>query len=126
MTHGPGSTADEFQSDAEIIQEMTRFQHIDERGFNWGMTVKKKSERVLKLIEKGKLLKEERDRARKVTREIKGFGSINAKWMSNENGSESVHGSDMFRKCNSHYEVGREVDNGIKHQGNNGQYNHSQ
>lgn len=52
MTHGPGSTADEFQSDAEIIQEMTRFQHVDE--------------------------------------------------------------------------VGREVDNGIKHQGNNGQYNHSQ
>lgn len=114
MTHGPGSTADEFQSDKEIIQEMTRFQYIDERGFNWGLTVKKKSERVLKLLEKGLLLKEERDRARKVTREIKGFGSINAKWMSTENGSQSVHGSDMFRKCNSHYEVGSEQENGYK------------
>lgn len=40
------------------------------------MAVSKKSERVLKLLEKGPLLKEERHNARKLTREIKGFGSF--------------------------------------------------
>jgi epsin len=44
--------------------------------FNWGLAVRKKSERILKLLEKGPLLKEERDRARKLTRGIQGFGSF--------------------------------------------------
>lgn len=38
--------------------------------------MRKKSERVLKLLQKGPLLKEERDRARKLTRGIQGFGSF--------------------------------------------------
>jgi len=39
--------------------------------------VKSKSERVLKLLERGPFLEEERERARKIAREIKGFGSFN-------------------------------------------------
>ena len=38
--------------------------------------MRKKTERVLKLLEKGPLLDEAREQARKVTREIKGFGSF--------------------------------------------------
>jgi len=38
--------------------------------------VRKKIERVLKLLEKGPLLDEAREQARKVTRNIKGFGSF--------------------------------------------------
>lgn len=38
--------------------------------------MRKKSERVLKLLQKGALLKQEREHARKLTREIKGFGSF--------------------------------------------------
>lgn len=45
--------------------------------FNWGLTVKGKAERVLKLLERGPFLEEERERARKIAREIKGFGSFN-------------------------------------------------
>ncbi|XP_057480792.1 uncharacterized protein LOC130767796 [Actinidia eriantha] len=75
-THGPESVAEEFQSDRDAIREMESFQHIDEKGFNWGLNVRKKSERVLKLLEKGPLLKEERDRSRKLTRGIEGFGSF--------------------------------------------------
>jgi epsin len=45
--------------------------------FNWGLTVKSKAERVLKLLERGPFLEEERERARKIAREIKGFGSFN-------------------------------------------------
>ncbi|KAF0919401.1 hypothetical protein E2562_029347 [Oryza meyeriana var. granulata] len=77
LTHGPRSVASEFQRDREVIQQMATFQHIDEKGFNWGMTVKSKSERVLKLLERGPYLEEERERARKIAREIKGFGSFN-------------------------------------------------
>ncbi|KAK6935873.1 ENTH domain [Dillenia turbinata] len=77
LTHGPESVADEFQNDKDAIRDMGSFQLIDEKGFNWGLTVRKKSERVLMLLSKGPILKEERDRARKVTRGIQGFGSFN-------------------------------------------------
>lgn len=77
LTHGPRSVAAEFQKDREAIERMAAFQHIDEKGFNWGLTVKAKSERVLKLLERGPFLEEERERARKIAREIKGFGSFN-------------------------------------------------
>lgn len=76
LTHGPESVAEEFQSDIGIITEIGSFQHIDEKGFNWGLAVRRKSEWVLKLLQKGPVLKEERDRARKLTRGIKGFGSF--------------------------------------------------
>ncbi|KAL5228615.1 hypothetical protein ABZP36_016880 [Zizania latifolia] len=77
LTHGPRSVASEFQRDRDVIQQMAAFQHIDEKGFNWGVTVKSKSERVLKLLEQGPFLEGERERARKIAREIKGFGSFN-------------------------------------------------
>ncbi|KAJ6837745.1 clathrin interactor EPSIN 1-like [Iris pallida] len=105
LTHGPESTAEEFQCDKEVIEDIGTFQYIDERGFNWGLMVRKKSERILKLLEKGTLLKEERDRARKISRGIQGFGSINYRCPS-ENDSDSAghRGSDYFRKCNSQHE----------------------
>ncbi|XP_008802749.2 epsin-2-like [Phoenix dactylifera] len=103
LTHGPESTAEEFQSDKEVIQEMENFQFIDERGFNWGLTVRKKSERVLKLLEKGPVLTEERDQARRITRGIQGFGSFNLSWSStNKNGIEQA--SNCYGRSNSHYE----------------------
>ncbi|KAJ8464801.1 hypothetical protein OPV22_027353 [Ensete ventricosum] len=80
LTHGPLSFADELQSDKEAIQRMCNFQYVDERGHNWGLTVKKKAERVLKLLEKGPFLEEERDRLRKATRGIEGFDSFNFVW----------------------------------------------
>ena len=87
--------------------------------FNWGLTVRNKSERVLKLLEKGPLLKEERDRARKVTRGIEGFGSFNLHRWSSADKSGVKQGSDLFRKCNSHYEAadskeGDAVDESVK------------
>ncbi|KAK4760388.1 hypothetical protein SAY87_005281 [Trapa incisa] len=80
LTHGPESVADEFmhEHDKQVISQASNFQCIDEKGFNWGLTVRKKSERVLKLLEKGPLLKEERERSRKLTRGIQGFGSFSS------------------------------------------------
>ncbi|KAJ4971807.1 hypothetical protein NE237_004906 [Protea cynaroides] len=82
LTHGPESTAEEFQTDKDIIRVMESFQYIDERGFNWGLTVRNKSERLLRLLEKGPLLKEERNRARKISRGIEGFGSFSHRFSS--------------------------------------------
>ncbi|KAH9627512.1 hypothetical protein KSS87_016226 [Heliosperma pusillum] len=79
LTHGPERVAEEFQVHTSIVDDMKYFQHIDEKGFNWGLAVRKKSEKILKLLENGPLLKEERENARKITREIKGFGSFTKK-----------------------------------------------
>lgn len=76
LTHGPESVAVEFEVDKSVIEQMGSFQYIDEKGFNWGLALRKKSGRIVKLLEKGPLLKEERDRARKLTRGIQGFGSF--------------------------------------------------
>lgn len=45
--------------------------------FDWGLSVKNKSERVVNLLQDRSYLKEERARARKVMVGIKGFGSFN-------------------------------------------------
>lgn len=111
LTHGPGSIADEFQSDTEAIRDLGNIEYIDERGlalmipvhvvvlcwcsilclpqlrwflhrFDWGVAAREKTVRVLKLLEKGPHLKEERERARKISRGIQGFGSFNLSWSS--------------------------------------------
>ncbi|KAL4556884.1 hypothetical protein LXL04_035050 [Taraxacum kok-saghyz] len=76
LTHGPERVSEEFQSDKEVIKEMSMFQHLDEKRFNWGLRVREKSERILKLLDEDlSFLKQERCKARKVTSGIKGFGS---------------------------------------------------
>lgn len=110
LTHGPRSVALEFQKDRDVIQQMATFQHIDERGFNWGLTVKGKSERVLKLLERGPFLEEERERARKVAREIKGFGSFNLSSTSSSGSSRARPWGDdgaapqVYGRSHSRYE----------------------
>ncbi|XP_021910243.1 clathrin interactor 1-like [Carica papaya] len=76
LTHGPLRIADEFQGEKQVIEDMTNFKFIDEKGFNWGLSVRKLSERVLKLLENITFLREERTRCRKVTRDIQGFGNF--------------------------------------------------
>ncbi|PIN24370.1 hypothetical protein CDL12_02903 [Handroanthus impetiginosus] len=94
LTHGPERVAEEFQSDADVIREMESLQHVDEKGFNWGVNVSKKCGRILKLLERGPLLKEERDKARKITRGIEGFGSFCIKTSSSPK---------TFDRCNSEF-----------------------
>ncbi|KAB2026214.1 hypothetical protein ES319_D06G203800v1 [Gossypium barbadense] len=77
LTHGPLRVAEEFQDDEHYIKQMANFQYIDEKRFNWGLRVRKLSEKILKLLENESFLKEERSRARQLTMGIKGFGSFN-------------------------------------------------
>ncbi|XP_022924778.1 epsin-3-like isoform X2 [Cucurbita moschata] len=75
LTHGPEELADEFKRDSYIIEALGTFKHVDERGFDWGEIMHKKSQSILQLLKGGQTLKESRLRALKITREIQGFGS---------------------------------------------------
>lgn len=71
--------------------------------FNWGLSVTKLSQRILKLVQSEQLLTEERARARKLTREIKGFGSFVKRSSSDD--YDSFRDSFMRRcgRSSSHY-----------------------
>ncbi|KAL5716685.1 hypothetical protein ACHQM5_009815 [Ranunculus cassubicifolius] len=104
LTHGPESVAEEFRSDRDAIHQMENFQYIDEKGFNWGLTVRKKSERVQTLLERGPLLKEERQKARKISRGIEGFGSFKSYTTSTKDSKPS------FLRANSIYNENNDED----------------
>ncbi|KAJ0092677.1 hypothetical protein Patl1_25624 [Pistacia atlantica] len=75
ITHGPEDLAEEFQCETDVIQELATFKYIDERGLNWGAIMQKRAESILNLLRGGKILKEARLKAIKITNEIQGFGS---------------------------------------------------
>ncbi|XP_057789102.1 ENTH domain-containing protein C794.11c-like [Salvia miltiorrhiza] len=91
LTHGPQRIAEEFESDEDTIRDMATFHFIDDKGFNWGLSVKNKSERVVDLLQDRSYLKEERARARKLTVGIKGFGSFNHTQSSGNDDGDNDH-----------------------------------
>ncbi|KAK4286526.1 hypothetical protein QN277_003071 [Acacia crassicarpa] len=110
LTHGPESVAVEFQSDTDVINQMKSFQYIDDRGFNWGLTLQKKSERILMLLVEGPLLKQERDRARKLSRGIEGFGSFSQRSAPTNSILRQTSSSAPFGRCNSDFNNHRVVE----------------
>lgn len=71
--------------------------------FNWGLSVRKLSDTVLKLLEDTVFLKEERDRARNLTRGIQGFGSFSQQHSSFTDSSLKELSLKTYERCNSHY-----------------------
>ena len=66
--------------------------------------MRKRSERILNLLDKGPVLKEEREKARKLTREILGFGSFSLRTKCQEIVEESSSSlSGRYGKCNSNF-----------------------
>ncbi|XP_073304517.1 ENTH domain-containing protein C794.11c-like [Primulina huaijiensis] len=76
LTHGPLRVAEEFQSDRQTITHMAAtFHYVDHmKGFDWGLSVKDKCERITSLLQDKSYLAEERAKARKLSVGIKGFG----------------------------------------------------
>ncbi|OIW08626.1 hypothetical protein TanjilG_03302 [Lupinus angustifolius] len=101
LTHGPESVAEEFQCDKDVINQLKGFQYIDDTGFNWGLAVRKKSGRIMKLLEEGTLLKEERNRARSLTRGIQGFGSYDQRSSTAQGILREKSLPTTFGRCNS-------------------------
>ncbi|KAK7394205.1 hypothetical protein VNO78_14727 [Psophocarpus tetragonolobus] len=102
LTHGPKRVSEEFKCDIRVIDEIGRFQHIDEKGFNWGLSVRKLSERILKLLKNKDYVIEERARARDLSRAIKGFGSFNQRSSTIDKGIGDLP-SKIYGRCNSYY-----------------------
>lgn len=73
--------------------------------FNWGLTVRKKSDRILELLYNRTLFKEERNRARTVTKGIEGFGSFHVRTTDTEQTvlQDSSSSLRAFDKCNSQF-----------------------
>ncbi|OAY38632.1 ENTH domain-containing protein C794.11c [Manihot esculenta] len=101
LTHGPLRVADEFQDDKEVIEKMGNFQFVDEKGFNWGLSVRNLSARIVNLLENELFLKEERARTRKLTRGIQGFGSFTSRRSPSHDGSFKGLNFRPCRRCNS-------------------------
>lgn len=83
--------------------------------FNWGLSVRKKSEKIMKLLNDSTFVKEERNKARKLTKEIKGFGSFNH--MSSSSAQRILREtitsfeSETYGRCNSHFNNHENEDN---------------
>ncbi|EYU33198.1 hypothetical protein ABFS82_06G147300 [Erythranthe guttata] len=105
LTHGPQRIAEEFQSDRDTIQDMTTFHFVDHKGFNWGLSVKLKAERVMKLLEDRTYLKDERARARKITVGIKGFGSFSQHRKIDDVTSDDENTDRFFRSKSLFFDV---------------------
>lgn len=118
LTHGPKRVAEDFQYDKDIIWEMGSLNYVDEKGFNWGISVRNKSERVLKLLEDESYLKEQREKARKITTGIKGSGSFCHRSFSNDQNSKEYSSIASYVRCNSHYNNSQNKEN----DSNNGYY----
>ncbi|XP_030462291.1 uncharacterized protein LOC115682259 [Syzygium oleosum] len=103
LTHGPQRVVEEFQSDKDVVKEMKDFQYVDEKGFNWGARVGNLSERVQNLLDNDEYLREERVRARKLTRGIQGFGSLQRPFSKDASGFKDSSSSSPYGRCNSHY-----------------------
>ncbi|KAL8102988.1 uncharacterized protein LOC141677047 [Apium graveolens] len=103
LTHGPKRVAEDFQYDKDIIWEMGSLKYVDEKGFNWGLSVRNKSERVLKLLEDESYLKEQREKARKITTVIKGSGSFCQRSSPGDPYSKENSTFASYVRCNSHY-----------------------
>lgn len=66
--------------------------------------MKKKSEKVLKLLDKGPQFREERERARKISHGIQGFGSFNKNSTSNTIVQNHEKASNLYGRSISLYE----------------------
>lgn len=107
LTHGPESLAADFRSEKDVLHQLTQFQHVDDLGFDWGQSIQRKSERILELLNEEKLLKEERNRARRVSRGITGSGSFSSRTSSSpaSERSESIF-TDIPEEVGASYEEG--------------------
>ncbi|KAK7340893.1 hypothetical protein VNO77_21610 [Canavalia gladiata] len=104
LTHGPKRISEEFQCDIYVIEEIGQFQHIDEKGFNWGLSVKRLSERILKLLRNKDFSREERARARHISSGIKGFGSFSQRSSANIDETLNDLTCKIYGRCNSYFD----------------------
>jgi epsin len=60
LTHGPEDLPREFQSDMAAMNDLRSFNYIDDKGFNWGACMQRRTDSILTLLTDGERLKEAR------------------------------------------------------------------
>ncbi|KAL6900631.1 hypothetical protein ACP4OV_005307 [Aristida adscensionis] len=76
LTHGPDDLPREFLPDMPAINDLRSFNYIDDKGFNWGTCMQRRTDSIVTLLTDGEYLKEARRRAVRVSQEVQhgGFG----------------------------------------------------
>ncbi|KAG5093133.1 hypothetical protein JHK82_051911 [Glycine max] len=85
------------------VDEYERIIEILHHRFNWGLRVRKLSERILKLLRNKDFFTEERARARNLSHAIKGFGSFNQRSSAIDERLSDLP-SKIYGRCNSYYD----------------------
>jgi epsin len=62
LTHGPEDLSREFLPDMPAMKDLRSFNYIDDKGFNWGVCMQRRTDSILTLLTDGNRLKEARRR----------------------------------------------------------------
>ncbi|OEL31934.1 hypothetical protein BAE44_0007045 [Dichanthelium oligosanthes] len=77
LTHGPEDLPREFLPDMPAMHDLRSFHYVDDKGFNWGACMQRRTDSILALLTDADRLREARHRAIRVSHEVHngGFGS---------------------------------------------------
>ena len=74
LTHGPEDLPREFLADVRAMHDLRSFNYVDDKGFNWGTCMQRRTDSVLLLLTDADRLREARRRAIRVSHEVRGGG----------------------------------------------------
>ncbi|PUZ52764.1 hypothetical protein GQ55_6G295700 [Panicum hallii var. hallii] len=75
LTHGPEDLPLEFRPDMPAMHDLRSFHYVDDKGFNWGACMQRRTDSILSLLTDADRLREARRRAIRVSHEVHtGFG----------------------------------------------------
>ncbi|XP_066331213.1 uncharacterized protein [Miscanthus floridulus] len=74
LTHGPEDLPREFLADIPAMHDLRSFNYVDDKGFNWGACMQRRTDSVLSLLTDADRLREARRRAIRVSHEVHGGG----------------------------------------------------
>ncbi|XP_062192651.1 uncharacterized protein LOC133896144 [Phragmites australis] len=104
LTHGPEDLPREFLPDMPVMHDLRSFNYIDDKGFNWGACMQRRTDTILTLLTDGDRLKEARRRAIRVSHEVQhGFGSPTSSSSPSSASSSSSRTSHTWSFGSSHY-----------------------
>ncbi|KAJ1253944.1 hypothetical protein BS78_K147500 [Paspalum vaginatum] len=109
LTHGPEDLPREFMPDVPAMHDLRSFHYVDDRGFNWGACMQRRTDSILALLTDADRLREARHRvAGHTTAGLWGFGgsptaTTSSSSPSSASSSRTSRTSWSFAGSSSHY-----------------------
>ncbi|XP_025822746.1 epsin-3-like [Panicum hallii] len=96
LTHGPEDLLLEFRPDMPAMHDLRSFHYVDDKGFNWGACMQRRTDSILSLLTDADRLREARRRAIRVSHEVHtgfgfGFGSRWPATVDEDDGEDHQH-----------------------------------